>query len=566
MGTQQEAKAVETEAVLDPATFAVLTRNFVAIAREMSTNLIHSAYSPVIREAADASTAFLDHRGRVMAQAENIPLHLNSIPPAFAACLRKFGAPESGDEVWINNDPYSGGQHLSDIFLFSPVFYGEELIGYTASVGHYIDLGHSLGFNLHARDMFEERIRFSPMRFSLERDWNGGLLEQIISSNVRMPRYVIGDLNAQLTANLTGADRLRALADKYGAGTLLAAYDRYLDYAEVQMRAQIRQIPNGTYEAEDWVDDDGLGSSPIPIRVKVTVSDEDITTSFSGTGDEVESAINCPRASAASAVLSAVKCAMNNPDLPLNAGCYRPVRVDDAPEGSILNPTPPHAVEARALPVIRVFAAVIKAMAQAVPEMVAATGYDTRTAVDLHHRSGEEHVGFSDLYGGGYGASHKADGADQIDDPLGNCTNTPVEAFENAQGFFRITEYALIRDSGGPGFHRGGLGARRSYEVLIDGVYMTVYSDRFKTRPEGLAGGCPGTTANIGVYRSAGEEGPFPSKGSTVLNRGDRVTVSIGGGGGYGDPLERPRRLVEKDLRDGRVSHEAAREHYGYEG
>lgn len=560
MGTQREAKAV-----LDPATFAVLTRNFVAIAREMSTNLIQSAYSPVIREAADASTAFLDHQGRVMAQAENIPLHLNSIPPAFAACLEKFGAPESGDEVWINNDPYSGGQHLSDIFLFSPVFYGERLIGYTASVGHYIDLGHSLGFNLHARDVFEERIRFTPMRFSLEHDWNGGLLEQIIASNVRMPRYVIGDLNAQLTANLTGTERLRALANKYGVDTLLAAYDRYLDYAEGQMRAQIREIPNGMYEAEDWVDDDGINSEPIPIRVRVTVSDEEITADFSGTGDEVESAINCPRASAVSAVLSAVKCAMNNPDLPLNAGCYRPVRVDHVPEGSILNPTPPHAVEARALPAIRVFAAVIKALARAVPELVAATGYDTRTAVDLHYRSGEEHVGFSDLYGGGYGASCRADGADQIDDPLGNCTNTPVEAFENAQDFFRITEYTLIQDSGGPGFHRGGLGARRSYEILRDGVYMTVYSDRFKTRPEGLSGGHPGTTARIDIYRADGEKESFPSKGSTVLDRGDRVTVSIGGGGGYGNSLDRPRSLVERDLRNGRVSPEAAREHYGYE-
>jgi N-methylhydantoinase B len=565
MRVQQETQAAESGVVIDPATFAVLTRNFVAIAREMSTNLIHSAYSPVIREAADASTAFLDHRGRVIAQAENIPLHLNSIPPSFAACLERFGTPESGDEVWINNDPYSGGQHLSDIFLFSPVFYGEDLIGYTASVGHYIDLGHSLGFNLHARDVFEERIRFSAMRFSLERDWNGGLLEQLIASNVRMPRYVIGDLNAQLTANLTGADRLRTLAGKHGVETLLVAYDRYLDYAEDRMRAQIREIPNGTYEAQDWVDDDGLGSEPIPIRVQVVVSDEDITASFSGTGGQVESAINCPRASAASAVLSAVKCAMNNPDLPLNAGCYRPVSIEDAPQGSILNPTPPHAVEARALPAIRVFAAVIKALAKAVPELVAATGYDTRTAIDLHHRSGEEHVGFSDLYGGGYGGSHKADGADQIDDPLGNCTNTPVEAFENAQKFFRITEYALIRDSGGPGFHRGGLGARRGYEILDDGVYMTVYSDRFKQRPDGLAGGRPGTTASIDIRRSGGEEEAFPSKGSTVLNRGDRVTVSIGGGGGYGEPLERPRHLVESDLRNERVSPEAAREHYGYE-
>lgn len=556
----------DTATPIDPATFAVLIHNFVAIAREMSTNLIHSAYSPVIREAADASTAFLDDRGRVIAQAENIPLHLNSISPAFTACLEKFGTPSSEDEVWINNDPYSGGQHLSDIFLFSPVFHDGQLIGYTASVGHYIDLGHSLGFNLHARDVFEERMRFPPMRFSLERDWNGGLLERVIAANVRMPRYVIGDLNAQITANLTGASRLRNLAAKYGTDRLLSAYERYLDYAEQQMRIQISDIPNGVYEAEDVVDDDGLGSGEIPIRVRLTVAGEDIAVDFTGTSEQVESAMNCPWASTVSAVLSAVKCAMNNPDLPLNEGCYRPVRVDHIPQGSILNPTAPHPVEARALPVIRVFAAVIKALAKAVPERVAATGYDTRTAIDLHYQSAEGHIGFSDLYGGGYGASCKADGADQIDDPLGNCTNTPVEAFENAQDFFRITEYTLVEDSGGPGRHRGGLGARRGYEILRDGVYMTVYSDRFKTRPEGLAGGHPGTSARIDIERWNGTRESFPSKGSTVLASGDKVTVSIGGGGGYGDPLQRQRVLVERDLRDGRVSPVAAREQYGYEG
>lgn len=551
--------------LLDPVTFAVITKNFVAIAREMSTNLLRSAYSPVIREAADASTAFLDPQGRVIAQAENIPLHLNSMPPAFAACRSALGPPSSDDEVWINNDPYSGGQHLSDIFLFCPVFHDGQLIGYTASVGHYIDLGHSLGFNLHARDMYEERMRFAPMRFSLTRDWNEGILPKIIESNARMPRYVLGDLSAQLTANAIGAARLSGLARKYGASTLVNAYHEYLDYAEKRTRARIRELPNGEFDGEDWVDDDGISDSPIPIRVQVRVDGDQIRIGFRGTGDQVRGAINCPLASTVSAAMSAIKSGLNDLDLPLNAGCYRPIIVNNPHPGSILNPTPPCPVEARALPVIRVFSAVIKALAKNVPDRVAATGYDTRTSIDLHYTSAEGHSGFSDLYGGGYGANYRSDGADQVDDPLGNCTNTPVEALENAQGFFRVTHYGLIRDSGGPGRTRGGMGASRGYEILRDNVYMTTYSDRFKIAPEGLAGGGPGTTAQIEVCYDDGRCRELPSKGPAVLNRGDTVTVRVGGGGGYGDPRLRRRDLVERDLRQDRISPESAKVHYGYE-
>lgn len=550
---------------LDPVTFAVITKNFVAIAREMSTNLLRSAYSPVIREAADASTAFLDPQGRVIAQAENIPLHLNSMPPAFEACRSTLGPPVSSDEVWINNDPYSGGQHLSDIFLFCPVFHDDELIGYTASVGHYIDLGHSLGFNLYARDMYEERLRFAPMRFSLSRDWNDGILPKIIESNVRMPRYVLGDLSAQLTANAIGTARLRGLAGKYGTGTLLRAYDEYLNYAETRTRAQILDLPDGEYEGEDWVDDDGISEARIPIRAQVSVDGDQIRISFRGTGSQVRGAINCPLASTVSAAMSAVKSALNDHALPLNAGCYRPITVEHPPPGSILNPTPPCPVEARALPVIRVFSAVIKALAKGAPQRVAATGYDTRTSIDLHYTTAEGHSGFSDLYGGGYGANHRDDGADQVDDPLGNCTNTPVEALENAQDFFRVTHYSLVRDSGGPGRQRGGMGASRGYAILKDDVYMTTYSDRFKNAPEGLEGGEPGTTAEIEVRYADGRRQAFPSKGSAALNRGDTVTVRVGGGGGFGDPRKRLRELVERDLRQGRVSQEAAKIHYGYD-
>lgn len=549
----------------DPATFTILSQGFGAIAREMSSTLIRTAYSPVIREAADASTSLLDPDGRVISQAENIPLHLNSMEPAFRACDAQLGRGRlSPDSVWITNDPYrGGGQHLSDIFLFSPIFYADELVGFSGSVGHYVDLGHSRGFNLHAADIYEERFLFPPSQFSLGSDWNGGLFERIVAANMRMPEATIGDLNAQLAANHVGATRFCELVERNGAEVVQDAIDDFLDYGEAQMREEIAAIPDGVYEAEEFLDGDGLHEEPVRIAVQVRVEGTQCTVSFEGTAAQASTAINSPRASTVSAVRSAMKCVVTNPDLPLNQGFYRPVVVEDAPSGSILNPQPNLPVEARALPAVRVFTAVVKAFSACIPERVNAPGFDTRTAVDFHYaQPGERYVGMSDLHGGGYGAGAEVDGADQIDDPLGNCMNTPVEALEAAQDFFLVRAYELRQDSGGPGRRRGGLGALRGYEILRDGVFMTLYSDHFKRPAPGLFGGQPGAPASARVLRGEDELVLRPT-GSTELAAGDVVEVRIGGGGGYGPPEERDPELVAADVEDGRVSEEMAESVYG---
>lgn len=549
----------------DPATFTILSQGFGAIAREMSSTLIRTAYSPVIREAADASTSLLDPAGRVISQAENIPLHLNSMEPAFRACDEKLDRDRlSPESVWITNDPYrGGGQHLSDIFLFSPIFYADELVGFAGSVGHYVDIGHSRGFNLHAADIYEERMLFPPSQFSLGSDWNGGLFERLIAANVRMPEATIGDLNAQLAANHVGAARFCELVERNGAEVVQMAIEDFLDYGEGQMRAEIGAIPDGVYEAEEFLDGDGLTEEPVRIAVQARVEGSECTVSFAGTAAQVQTALNCPPASTVSAVRSAMKCVVTNADLPLNQGFYRPVVVEDAPLGSILNPQPNLPVEARALAAVRVFTAVVKAFSACVPERVNAPGFDTRTAVDFHYvRPGQPYVAMSDLHGGGYGAGADLDGADQIDDPLGNCKNTPVEALEAAQDFFLVRAYELRQDSGGAGRRRGGLGALRSYEMLRDGVFMTLYSDHFERPAPGLFGGLPGAPAAARVVRGE-EEIELRPTGSTELKAGDLVEVRIGGGGGYGPPGERDPELLAADIEDGRVSKEMAESVYG---
>ena len=543
---------------VDHTTFNIFANSVQAIAREMSADLIRTAYSTVIREVADCSAFLIDRAGRVLAQAENVPLHLNSVSPAIRGALSKVSVQDlTEDQVIIHNDPYSGGQHLSDIFLFSPIVVDGSLVGFSGSVGHHVDLGHSPGYNLFARDVFEERIRFVPMVFSLSHDWNGGLLERMIRANVRIPRDTIGDVNAQLTANETGRRRFKELIRRYSTETVYAAGDRLLDYAEAFMREAIGNVPDGVYRGVDRIDSDGVGKQNLEIHVSVEVAGDRMRLDFAGTSEQVRTAINCPHASTTSAAYSALKMLLTDPSIPLNDGTYRPIEIF-APPGSLLNPKPFAPVEGRNVVVMRVFQAIQLALAGALPERIPAPGYDTRTEVDLHWSGPDGYFAISEQLGGGYGAGPDNDGADQLDDPLGNCRNTPVEALELSQPFFRVERYELRPDSGGAGRRRGGLGAVRSYRILRDDVQMSVYSDRFINRAQGLWGGHDGTNAYITVLRSDGTVEHLGPKGSAILNCGDLLEVGIGGGAGFGDPSTRDREAVALDLAAGKITLSAA--------
>jgi len=292
------------------------------------------------------------------------------------------------------------------------------------------------------------------------------------------------------------------------------------------------------------------------------VEGERIKVDFTGTCPQVKTAINCPWASTTSATMSVLKMILTDADLPLNDGCYRTIEIT-APEGTLVNPRRYAPVEGRNVVVMRIFQAIQLALAQAIPGRVPAPGYDTRTEVNLRWNGPRGYEAESDEYGGGYGASPWADGADQLDDPLGNCKNTPVEAMEISKRFFRIVRYELRPDSGGAGKYRGGLGAIRAYEILEDDVIMTVYSDRFKFPARGVNGGSDGTCAYITLKRADSSKNiQLRPKGEVVLNRGDIVEVGIGGGAGYGDPKLREAERVKIDLREGRISREAARLEY----
>jgi N-methylhydantoinase B len=324
------------------------------------------------------------------------------------------------------------------------------------------------------------------------------------------------------------------------------------DYSETRMRAAIREIPDGVYTGEDAVDDDGESDAPLPVRATVIVEGDAITVDFTGTAPQVRRNLNAPFASTMSAALSCVKAVLTSPDIPFNAGAARPVRIS-APAGSLLNPQRPAPVRARMEACFRAWNAVMKALAQAVPERAIACGYDTTTVSVLSHLKPDGWSVYLEISGGGYGASAGADGCDAVDGPLSNCSNTPVEALDQDFDFFRVLEYRLRPDSCGEGVQRGGLGFLRRFEILSDDVKFALYSDRFRRTPDGMAGGGAGSIGFCEIRRD-GQSIHLRSKDETRLQKGDVVTLALGGGGGYGAPARRPAASLEADVADGLIT------------
>ena len=522
---------------VDPITVNILGKTLLAGAREMAANMQRASYSTVVREARDFSVGILDADGGVVAQAEMIPMQTGGITEAFRPFRRKIDfATLTSDDAFIMNDPFDGGQHLQDIYLFSPIFAGGELLGFGASVAHHVEVGGGMpGLNALATEIYQEGIRIPPTRFSVSRDWNGGFIEEFVRYNVRVPDKVLGDLNAQFAANITAVRRVTELVERYGIETVRAVMIELQDYSERRVRDGIGRIPDGVYQAEDFVEGTPWGMPPLKVAATVTVRGSAIAVDFDGTAEQVLANINCPFASTISAVQGALRGVLDEKDIPFNEGCNRPLTVS-APYGSLLNPRPPAAVRARMSPASRAFNAVIRALSQAVPERVIAAGFDTTTAVALSHleTSTGRYGIVIEIIGGGWGAGASHAGGDGLDNPLSNCSNAPVEALESECEYFRVHSYQLRPDTGGAGRQAGGRGIERSFEALKDGVKFAAYSDRFSFGAGGIFGGEDGGTGAFRVQRRDGKVEDLPCAADAVLNRGDIVWVLTGGGGGYG--------------------------------
>jgi N-methylhydantoinase B len=550
---------------IDQATFNIVSHGLHAIAQEMGEKLVRSAYSTIIREARDCSTSFLDKQGRIIAQAQFCPIHMNSFGKVFEAFARRYDVTQIGaGEGLITNDPYSGGQHLNDVLLFTPVLHRGELVAFAASLGHHIDVGGgAAGPNARATDIFAEGLRIPLVKFDFKRDLGAeGILERFIRTNVRAPDLVMGDLYAQIAANRTGESRFIEMLERFGVDTVLGAANALQDYSERLAREAIMAIPDGTYEAEDFVDDNGFTNEPLRVKVAVTVKGDTLSVDLAGSSPQTKGMINSPLASTISSVYGAIALLLGGGAIPVNDGLYRPIHID-VPSGSFLNPSQPLAVRARNNACHRVYNAIMLAMSAVMPESVLTSGHDTTNAIGMGHLGKDGYRVYMEVVGGGWGASAGADGADVVDSYVGNCANIPVESLEQDYPFMAVEEYSLRRGSAGAGKWRGGLGARRVYRILDDDVSFNCYSDRFRLAPWGLFGGLVGQKTRFLVERE-GKEIALESKVNFPLLKGDRLVIEIAGGGGFGDPKTRERELVQRDLKEGLISTEEACGDYGF--
>jgi N-methylhydantoinase B len=481
---------------LDPVSLQVLVGALRAACEEMGAVLVRAAHSANIKERRDCSTALFNAAGELVMQAEHIPVHLGSMPDAVAAVLDEQH--RAGD-VWILNDPYQGGTHLPDITLISPIFAGEELLGFAASRAHHADVGGPTpaGMPVGSTRLEDEGVVIPPTRADDDR------LARL-AGEMRNPRQRLADLRAQRAANLTGEHRLLELAGRQGLDVLRSGMAEILDYAERRTRAALAELPDGTYEAEDLMEDDAGGEPrDLRLRVAATIEGEGLTLDFTGTDPQVEGNLNCPLPVTKSAAFFAVR-VLTDPEAPPSAGAFRPVEVI-APEGCLLHARPPAAVAAGNVETSsRVADLVIGALAGATP--APAQGQGTMNNLTL----ASESFTYYETLGGGQGACPDADGPSAVHVAMSNTLNTPVEALET-EFPLRVRELAVRRRSGGTGRHRGGDGIVRELEALAPMSFTLIAERRNLLNGESL-----------------------PSKASGDLRPGDRLRIETPGGGGYG--------------------------------
>jgi N-methylhydantoinase B len=545
---------------IDPITFAVVKNAMDAIVDEVAYTVLRTARSEIVKDVMDYSAAICDRNGQMVAQAKTIALHLGAVPEAMAAVRQRFdGALSPGDAIIIN-DPYQGGMHLPDIFMFVPFFHRGELEGYCVVICHHTDVGGRVpGSNASdSTEIYQEGLRIPVVKL-YDAGQPNDMLERIIAQNVRVPDRVLGDLRAQYAACQVGVRELGALFERYGRDDARMYLAELIDYAERLTRAEIRQWPKGLFEFEDFIDDDGISPEPIRIKVALTVREDDVLVDYTGSSPQVRAAINSTRSYTNSCTYLSVRCALKG-DVPNNAGVFRCVDVI-VPEGTVLNPVEPAAVAARALTGYRVFDAVLGALAKVVPDRIPAAGEGGNTVVCLSGKN-DQGRGYIvvDMICGAWGARPHADGIEAITNASQNLSNTPVETLE-AQHPIRIEAYELEPDSCGAGQYRGGLGIRRSYRVLSHDALLQLRADRMKFRPYGLKGG--GEAAPSRNLLTRGESTrELASKVCLQIERYDLVTHVQPGGGGYGNPLLRSLGAIGQDVWNQKISSQFAHEHY----
>jgi N-methylhydantoinase B len=553
--------------VSDPIALEIVKNALSTAAQEMGLSVVRSAYSTIVKEIGDATAAVFDGAGRLVAQSVGAPLmHLSSLRPSLQELLRDYPAERMREgDVFASNDPYRGGIHSNDVMLFRPVFFDGRPAFFTAALLHVADLGGVAagGLPANATDIFHEGLVLPPVPLQLAGEPHRPVLD-IIAANSRTPEKTLGDVRAMLGGVNVGARRLEALVARYGIERLLALTAELMDYSERRTRQEIGRLPPGVQHGSFVIDDDGVEPDKTHwVQVELEIRRDSIRADFRGTAPQSRGPINAARSQSMSGVLYAVRCFLD-PWIPVNEGCYRPLEVE-LPEGTLVNPRPPAACNARMATVMAIVESLLQAFAAIAPHKAVAASANTH----LYTLSGVDPAtrrlwAYLDPQFGGVGARADRDGLDGTA-PLifaGAGTSPSVEAYE-IEYPVRFRRFERWRDSGGPGRWRGGLGTRREIEVLTDAEVTARATDRCRIPPPGAFGGRPGRGGGWIVDEGTPGERVLPPKVTGhALRAGQRLTMLTSAGGGCGPAEQRDPQLVLDDVREGRVSLEGARRDY----
>ena len=556
---------MKAAARVDPVTQQIVGNALASIADEMATTIFRTAHSTVVRDGMDFSAAICSPAGETVAQGVTVPFHLGSVPHAMSTLLDKWGHAMRPGDVFVMNDPFDGGIHLQDIFVFKPIYLGDELIGFATTTAHHGDVGGRLPGSSACdnTEIFQEGIRLPWLRL-YDRGEPVEAIFEVIRANVRIPRMTLGDLAAQVAATSMGETALRALAERHGVAGLRGLMTALLDYTERLVRQEIATWPDGTATFTDYLDSDGIERIDVPITATVTIEGDEITADLTESAPMVRGSLNSTRSFIQACVYQAVRCALTV-EIPNTSGAFRPIHVLTKP-GTIAEVVMPGASSMRGVTGFRVLDAVNGALAELVPDRVPAAGEggNTLAIFGSERPDGGGRFIFYELVVGTWGGTPESDGNDGLTNPASLAANIPVEVAES-EFPVHIECYGLVPDSGGAGKHRGGLAIERVWRCLTAETSLIVRSDRSAHPPYGLAGGLPGAVSSNVLRRPDGSETVLPSMFSTTIEAGDVYVHRTAGGGGWGDPRHRDPEAIRDDVLDGKVTEQTAREVYGWQ-
>lgn len=546
----------------DPTAVEIIRNSLVYASEEMGIALRNSSYSPNIRERMDHSAAIFDGEGRLLAQAEHIPVHLGSLPwglrKTLDYCDQEDVQLEPYSMLMVNN-PYIAGTHLNDVTVIRPVYHSNKLVGYTANKAHHADVGGKVpgSISVDAKTLFEEGVVEDPKYLIRNNRFDQKAVTGFVSKS-RTPKERVGDLKAQTAANITGERRVLELVKKHGWKRFREACRESLKETEKLMRLRLSKIPPGTYQAEDRLEDpDG---HDIHLRVTLTVSRGHLQLDYTGTDAQVSNPLNAVYGVTLSGVHYVTR-TLTGDDVPANHGAFTPVTVN-APEGTILNPTFPHPVAGGNVETSQRNADLLyRAFSKAIPDRVPADSGGSMNNVMIGGTYKGRNWAFYETIGVGLGARSDADGIDGIQANMTNTMNTPIEEIERSYPLL-IKQYEFRPDSSGPGRSRGGSGIIRSYQALTNDTMVTVLADRGRNKPQGLYGGARGARTEVTLCKMAKgktRKVRLPVKITVLLQKGDLIEIKTAGGGGYGKPETRDESRVGDDITKGMISRSYAK-------